>query len=139
MQDLAKWNNANRLSSFGNIFVEIQPIKNLFFKSNIGADNANFSNKIITPTFVEGALARTTNSLSFDNNHYLSLTWSNTIRYNWDLNRNNNFKFLAGTEYIKTDLNFNFIKKEGYAIQTEDYFTLDAGTGNTIASGGSTG
>jgi TonB-dependent SusC/RagA subfamily outer membrane receptor len=36
MQELAKWNNANRLSSFGNIFVEIQPIKNLFFKSNLG-------------------------------------------------------------------------------------------------------
>src|SRR6185369_7642403 len=26
MQDLAKWNNANRLSTFGNVFVEIQPI-----------------------------------------------------------------------------------------------------------------
>ena len=36
MQYLARWNNANRLSSFGNVFVEIQPIKNLFFKSNIG-------------------------------------------------------------------------------------------------------
>ncbi|MEP7375199.1 MAG: SusC/RagA family TonB-linked outer membrane protein [Chitinophagaceae bacterium] len=139
MQDLAKWNNANRLSSFGNLFVEIQPIKNLFFKSNIGADNANFSNKVITPTFAEGALARTTNSLSFDENHYLSLTWSNTLRYNWDLDRNNSFKFLAGTEYIKTDIDFHFIKKEGYALQTEDYFTLNAGTGNTIASGGSTG
>ncbi|MEP7318678.1 MAG: TonB-dependent receptor plug domain-containing protein, partial [Panacibacter sp.] len=31
MQDLAKWNNANRLSTFGNVFAEIQPIKNLFF------------------------------------------------------------------------------------------------------------
>ena len=139
MQDLAKWNNANRLSSFGNIFAEIQPIKNLFFKSNIGADNAYFSNKVITPTFTEGALARTTNSLSFDENHYLSLTWSNTLRYNWDLNRNNSFKFLVGTEYIKTDLNYHYNKKEGYALQTEDYFTLSAGTGNSIVTGGSTG
>ena len=139
MQDLAKWNNANRLSAFGNLFVEIQPIKNLFFKSNIGADNANFTNKVITPTFTEGALARTTNSLSFDKNHFLSLTWSNTLRYNWDLDQNNSFKFLVGTEYIKTDVDFSFIKKEGFALQTEDYFTLNAGTGNTIASGGTTG
>jgi TonB-dependent starch-binding outer membrane protein SusC len=139
MQYLARWNNANRLSTFGNVFVEIQPIKNLFFKSNIGADNAFFNNKIITPTFTEGALARTTNSLSFDKNHYLSLTWSNTVRYNWDLNENHSFKFLAGTEFIKTDLDFNFVKKEGYALQTEDYFTLNAGTGNTTASGGTTG
>ncbi|MEQ1798272.1 MAG: SusC/RagA family TonB-linked outer membrane protein [Lacibacter sp.] len=139
MQDLAKWNNANRLSSFGNVFVEIQPIKNLYFKSNIGADNATYLNKIITPTFTEGALSRTTNSLSFDQNHYLSITFSNTLRYNLNLNENNRFKFLIGTEYIKTDLNFQNTKKEGYALQTEDYFTLNAGTGNTTVTGGSTG
>jgi TonB-dependent starch-binding outer membrane protein SusC len=139
MQDLAKWNNANRLSTFGNIFVEIQPIKNLFLKSNIGADNATFLNKVIKPTFTEGALSRTTNSLSFDQNRYLSLTWSNTLRYNWNLNQHNNFKILVGTEYIKTDLDFNYNYKEGFAIQTEEYFTLNAGTGNSIVSGGSTG
>jgi len=139
MQYLARWNNANRLSSFGNLFVEVQPVKNLFFKSNIGADDSRYTNKVITPTFTEGALARTTNSLSFDKNHFLSLTWSNTLRYNWNLDDRNNFKFLIGTEYIKTDLDFDFTKKEGYALQTEDYFTLNAGTGNTIVSGGSTG
>jgi TonB-linked SusC/RagA family outer membrane protein len=139
MQYLARWNNANRLSAFGNVFLEIQPIKNLFFKSNIGADNANYLNKVITPTFSEGALNRTTNSLFFDQNHFLSTTFSNTLRYNWNLNENNNFKFLVGTEYIKTDLDFQTTKKEGYALQTEDYFTLNAGTGNTTVTGGSTG
>lgn len=139
MQDVAKWNNANRLSTFGNIFLEIEPIKNLFLKTNLGADKATFSNKVISPTFTEGAFNRTTNSLSFDNNQYLSITWSNTLRYNWDLNDDNHLKFLVGTEYIKTDLNFQFTKKEGFALQTEDYFTLSAGTGNTTASGGSTG
>lgn len=139
MQYLARWNNANRLSSFGNVFLEIQPIKNLYFKSNIGADQAQFLNKIITPTFTEGALSRTTNSLFFDQNRFLSVTFSNTLRYNWNLNADNHFKFLVGTEYIKTDLNFQSTKKEGYAIQTEDYFTLNAGTGNTTVTGGSTG
>ncbi len=139
MQYLARWNNSNRLSTFGNVFVEIQPIKNLFFKSTVGADDAHYLNKTISPTFVEGALRRTTNSLFFDENHYLSLTFSNTLRYNWDLNRNNNFKFLAGTEYIKSDFNFQTTRKEGFAIQTEEYFTLNAGTGNTTVTGGSTG
>lgn len=138
MQDLAKWNNANRLSTFGNIFVEIQPVKNLYFKSNIGADDARYLNKVISPTFTEGALSRTTNSLFYDQNHFLSVTFSNTLRYNWNL-KDHHFKFLAGTEYIKTDLDFQTTKKEGFAIQTEDYFRLNAGTGNTIVTGGSTG
>lgn len=139
MQDLAKWNNANRLNTFGNVFLEIQPIKNLFFKSNYGADNSNYLNKIITPTFSEGALNRTTNSLFFDQNHYLSTTWSNTLRYNYDLNANNHFKILAGTEYIKTFTDFQTTLKQGFALQTEDYFTLNAGTGNTIVTGTSLG
>ncbi|MEO6721530.1 MAG: SusC/RagA family TonB-linked outer membrane protein [Ferruginibacter sp.] len=139
MQYLSRWNNTNRLSTFGNAFVEIQPIKNLFFKSNIGADNANFLNKVITPTFSEGALNRTTNGLFFGQNHFLSTTFSNTLRYNLNLGENNHLKFLVGTEYIKTDLDFQTTKKEGFAIQTEDYFTLNAGTGNTTVAGGSTG
>ena len=139
MQYLARWNNANRLSSFGNLFVEIQPFKNLFFKSNIGADNAYYLNKVISPTFIEGALRRTTNSLFYDQNHFLSITLSNTLRYNWNLNENNNFKFLVGTEYIKTDLNFQTTRKEGFALQTREYFTLNAATGNTNVTGGSTG
>lgn len=139
MQYLARWNNANRLNTFGNIFVEVQPIKNLFFKSNIGADNSNFLNKVITPTFTEGALNRSTNSLFYDQNHFLSLTFSNTLRYNWNLNDNNSFKFLVGTEYVKTDLDVQRTRKEGYTIQNEDYFNLDAGIGNTIVAGNSTG
>ena len=139
MQYLARWNNANRLSSFGNIFMEIQPVKNLFFKSNIGADDSRYLNKVISPTFTEGALSRTTNSLLYDQNHYLSMTFSNTLRYNWNLNLDHHFKFLVGTEYIKTDLDFQTTKKEGFALQTEDYFTLNAATGNTNVSGGSTG
>ncbi|HKH63174.1 MAG TPA: TonB-dependent receptor, partial [Flavitalea sp.] len=139
MQDLAKWNNANRVSTFGNVFVEIQPIKNLYFKSNIGADDGRYLNKVISPTFTEGALSRTTNSLFYDQNHFLSVTFSNTLRYNWNLKDIHHFKFLVGTEYIKTGLDFQTTRKEGFAIQTEDYFTLNAGTGNTNVTGGSTG
>jgi TonB-dependent starch-binding outer membrane protein SusC len=139
MQYLNRWNNANRVNTFGNVFAEIQPVKNLFFKSNLGADYNTFLNKIIAPTFTEGALSRTTNSLTYDQNRYLSLTFSNTLRYNWNLDIDNSFKFLVGTEYIKTNLNFQNTRKEGFALQTEDYFTLNAGTGNTVVSGNSTG
>ena len=139
MQYLARWNNANRLSSFGNVFLEIQPIKNLFFKSNFGADDARYLNKIISPKFTEGALSRTTNSLFFDQNHYLSKTFSNTLRYNWNFLSDHHLKFLVGTEFIKTDLDYQATRKEGFALQTEDYFTLSAATGNTNVSGGSTG
>jgi TonB-linked SusC/RagA family outer membrane protein len=139
MQYLSRWNNANRLTTFGNVFAEIQPIKNLFFRSNIGADNANFLRKVISPTFTEGALSRTTNSLLYDQNHFLSMTFSNTLRYNWTLHADHRFNVLVGTEYVKTDLDFQTTRKEGFALQTKEYFTLNAATGNTNVTGGSTG
>ncbi|RYY61243.1 MAG: SusC/RagA family TonB-linked outer membrane protein [Chitinophagaceae bacterium] len=139
MQYLSRWNNNNRLSTFGNVFLEIQPVKNLVLRTSLGADYATFERKVIAPTFTEGALSRTTNFLSFDRNKYLSLTWSNTARYNWNINSKHNLKFLVGTEFIKNDIDFDFTKKEGFALQTEDYFTLNAGTGNTTATGGNTG
>ncbi len=139
MQYLSRWNNANRLSTFGNVFVEVQPVKNLYFRSNLGADDARYLNKVISPTFTEGALSRTTNSLVYDQNHYLSLTFSNTLRYNFNLNDNNRFNVLVGTEYIKTDLDYQTTTKQGFSIQTEDYFTLNAASGNTAVSGSTTG
>ena len=139
MQYLSRWDNANRLSTFGNVFAEIEPVKNLFFRSTLGADYATFLAKTILPTFTEGAFNRTTNSLTLNQNKYLSYTFSNTVRYNWNINDQNNIKILAGTEYIKTILDYQNTKKEGYAIQTQDYFTLNSGTGNTYVSGGSTG
>lgn len=139
MQDLAKWNNAGRLSTFGNVFAEVQIMKNLFFKSNFGADDARYLNKVISPTFTEGALSRTTNSLMHDENHYLSTTFSNTLRYNWDMNNVHHFRVLVGTEYINTNIDLQNTKKEGFALQTEDYFTMSAATGRTTVTGGSTG
>ncbi len=139
MQYISRWNNTNRIAAFGNVFAELQVAKNLYFKTNLGADYSNFFNKVITPTFSEGAFNRTTNSLTHDKNQYLSATFSNTLRYNWNPTSDHQFKFLAGTEYIKSDIDFNTTRKEGFAIQTEEYFTLSAGTGNTTVSGGSSG
>ncbi|RFM26962.1 SusC/RagA family TonB-linked outer membrane protein [Deminuibacter soli] len=138
MQYLARWNNANRLSTFGNVFAEIQPVKNLYFKTTFGADDARYLSKVIAPTFTEGALSRTTNSLTYDQNHFLSLTFSNTLRYDLYFAKSR-FNFLLGTEYIKTDLDFQNTVKQGFSIQTEDYFTLNAATGNTAVSGSTTG
>jgi TonB-linked SusC/RagA family outer membrane protein len=138
MQDINKWDNTNRQTLFGNVFMEIEPVKNLFFKTSVGADNANYLFKNIEQSFEEGSFGRTNNSLTLDQNKFLSLTWSNTARYNLDLGENH-FKFLVGVEAIKNDINFQVARKEGFAVQTEDYFVLSSGTGNTNVTGTGTG
>ena len=138
MQDINQYDNANRVTLFGNIFVEIQPIKNLFLKSSLGVDNATYYAKNIEQAFDEGSFGRTSNSLTIDQNRYLSLTWSNTARYNLNIGQSR-FNFLAGVEAIKTDVVYQNDRKEGFAVQTPDYFVLSAGTGNATISGSGTG
>lgn len=138
MQDINKWDNTKRYSVFGNVFVEFEPIKNLFLKSNIGVDDADYYFKNIEQSFEEGSFGRTSNSLTIDQNRFLSVTWSNTVRYNLDKG-DSHFKFLAGVEAIRNDINYQTDRKEGFAVQTEDYFVLNAGTGNANVTGTGTG
>lgn len=138
MQYINRWDNANRLTLFGNVFVEVEPIKNLFLRSSIGADNAYYYAKNIEQSFQEGSFGRTNNSLTVDQNRALSVTWSNTARYNLTLGVNR-FNFLIGTEAIKNDFRFVVARKEGFSQQTEDYFVLNAGTGNANINGNGSG
>jgi TonB-linked SusC/RagA family outer membrane protein len=138
MQEINKWDNTNRMTLFGNVFAEIQPFKNFFLKTSLGADNANFRSKNIEQAFEEGSFGRTNNSLTLDENRYLSLVWSNTARYNLDLG-DHHLKFLVGTEAIKNTLDNQIARKDGFAVQTEDYFVLNAGTGNTNVTGTGSG
>lgn len=138
MQEINQWDNANRLTLFGNVFVEIEPIKNLILRSSIGADNANYYAKNIEQSFAEGSFGRTSNSLTIDQNRNLSVTWSNTARYNLNFGVHR-FNFLAGVEAIKNDFRFETARKEGFAVQTEDYFVLNAGTGNANITGNGSG
>ena len=138
MQEINKWDNTHRMTLFGNVFAELEPVKNLFLRTSLGADNASYKFKNIEQSFEEGSFGRTSNSLTLDQNQYLSLTWSNTIRYNLDLG-NHRLKFLGGVEAIKNDADFEVARKEGFAVQTEDYFVLNAGTGNTNVTGTGSG
>lgn len=138
MQEINKWDNTNRVTLFGNVFAEIEPVKNLFLRTSLGMDNARYYFKNIEQSFEEGSFGRTNNSLTIDQNRYLSATWSNTVRYNFDLGEHH-FKLLGGIEAIKNDLNFETARKEGFAQQSEDYFVLNAGTGNANITGTGSG
>jgi TonB-linked SusC/RagA family outer membrane protein len=138
MQDINKWDNTHRMTIFGNVFAEIEPVKNLFLRTSLGVDNASYRFKNIEQAFEEGSFGRTNNSLTIDQNKFLSLTFSNTARYDLDLGKSK-FKFLAGIEAIRNTIDFQISKKEGFAVQNEEYFVLSAGTGNTSVVGTGSG
>ena len=138
MQYINRWDKIRRTFVFGNIFTEIEPIRGLVFRSSLGMDNAGYSNKNIEQSFQNGFIARSLNSLTLNTNKFLSLTWTNTLRYNFDLEQHR-FNVLAGVEAIRDNLDDVTSYRENFAVQTEDFFVLSAASGNASSTGNSTG
>lgn len=138
MQYLNRWDKINRTIVFGNIFTEIEPIRGLIFRSSLGMNNTGYSFKNIEQSFQNGFIARSLNSLTLNTSQFMSLTWTNTLRYNFDLGAHR-FNVLAGVEAIKDNQNDVISYRENFAVQTEDYFVLSAASGNASSNGNSTG
>lgn len=128
MQYLNRWDNTNRTMLFGNVYTEVGILKNLIFRSSLGMDNSGYFAKDIEQSFTEGFIARSLNNMTITTSKFLSLTWSNTLRLNFDLG-SSNFKLLAGVESISDNFDEVVAYKENFATQTEDFFVLSAGSG----------
>jgi TonB-dependent starch-binding outer membrane protein SusC len=138
MQYINRWDNTNRTTLFGNVFTEIEPINNLIFRSSLGMDNGGIFSKNIEQSFKEGFIARSLNSLTQNTTKSVSIAWTNTLRYNFDFGQNK-FKVLAGIEAIKDNQDNVTAFKDNFAVQTEEFFVLSAGSGSSNTLGTSTG
>ncbi|MCG9791363.1 SusC/RagA family TonB-linked outer membrane protein [Flavobacterium algicola] len=138
MQDINKWDNTRKMSLYGNIFTEFDIVKGLTFRNSIGIDYNDYNRKNIEPTVNNGFITRNINSLALDTNKYSSLTISNTLNYDLKLS-DHKFGLMVGTESVKIDFHSLFARAEGFAIETESYFTLAAATGARTNNGVTTG
>ncbi|MDO1444972.1 TonB-dependent receptor [Rhodocytophaga aerolata] len=137
MQDINKWDNTRREFIFGNVYAEVEPVTNLILRSSLGADIAGYTNKNIEQSYKEGFIARSLNSLTINTNKFVSLTWSNTARYNFNVGESR-FNLLAGIEAIRDNLNDLTAYRENFAVQSEDFFVISAGSGNANSAGNAT-
>ena len=138
MQDINKWDNTRKMSLYGNIFTEFDIITGLTFRNSIGIDYNDYNRKNIEPTVNNGFITRSINSLALDTNKYSSLTISNTLNYDLKLS-DHKFGVMIGTESVKIDYHSLFARAEGFAVETESYFTLAAATGARTNNGITTG
>lgn len=138
IQYLNRWDNTEKNNFFGNIYVEADLLENLSFRSSLGVDFNDFKRKDIEPRVNNGFITRTNNSLTFDTNKYTSVVFTNTLNYELELG-DHNFGILLGVESVKNDFDSVLARAEGFAVEEESYFVLDAGTGARTANGSSSG
>jgi TonB-linked SusC/RagA family outer membrane protein len=132
-------NNENKNATFnGNVFAEIEPVKNLKLRTVFGAVYNSSEYRSFTPLYQFSIYNynNTRTSVSQNMNHGLGMTWTNTATYDWKIN-DHAFNALLGMEayrYSGTYLGAsNGILKEGF--DTWDYAYINNGTASSSTDG----
>ncbi|AFK05257.1 TonB-dependent receptor plug [Emticicia oligotrophica DSM 17448] len=121
---------------FGNIFAELEIIKNLKFRSSLGVEFNNYNFSQYLNRDIEAAEARNANSLTVSNNLDRAITWFNTLNYSKTFG-NHNLNFLAGTEAVQTYA-FGFsAARSNFAFDDLSYRYLNLGAAAGLSNSGS--
>nr|MBA4167851.1 SusC/RagA family TonB-linked outer membrane protein [Chitinophagaceae bacterium] len=131
-----KDNHNTATRAFGNIYMEVDFLKNLTGKTSVGLDylSSNLSNFRSFP--YENYLAQPqAATLNVTNSNTLGLTWTNTLNYTKNITDDHKITVLVGTEAVKLKgTNFG-TTKQGFAFEDIDYRYLDAANTVTNSNG----
>jgi TonB-linked SusC/RagA family outer membrane protein len=94
------YNNQNSTNGFGNIYAEIDPIKNLTLRTSLGGELYYTYALLYSPRTYENAENSSSNTLTEGYQYQTRWIWTNTARYQRDFGANS-FTGLIGYEAIK--------------------------------------
>ena len=110
----------------GNLFAEVDLLKNLTVRTSIGGTIDNFYNNFFTFTAYENAEnSQNPNSYIENYGYNSSWTWTNTLRYNNTFANNHNLTVLLGTEAINNKGKAAGASRGSYFITNLNNLTVD--------------
>ncbi|HEY4323995.1 MAG TPA: TonB-dependent receptor [Mucilaginibacter sp.] len=128
-------NNYYGYTILGDAYAELDPIKGLKIKSDIGLNLIQTDYKQFFETFGIDRHFNSPNSLAQSHTNNLNYNWTNTATYDLTLGKNV-LNFLIGTEAIKQDVQALSASRTGFVNQTSDFQYLDNGTASSQQNGG---
>lgn len=131
-----KDNKLKELRLFGNAFAEVDIIKNLTARTQIGIDYSTLNIRRYRANDPESPEPIGVNQLNQNNSYEYTWTWYNTLNYTKTFNDQHKVGVLLGTEAIQNFFEFFQAQRQGFASDDLPNRFLDAGrTG--ITNGGS--
>jgi TonB-linked SusC/RagA family outer membrane protein len=132
-------NNENKAATFsGNLYAEIEPVKNLKLRTVFGAVYNSSEYRSFTPLYHFSIYTYndTRTRVSQNMNHGLGMTWTNTATYDWTIN-DHAFNALLGMESYRYEGTYlgagNGNLKEGF--DTWKYAYINNGTASSSIEG----
>ena len=130
-----KDNWRTNLRVLGNAYVQIDPVKNLTFKSLFGIDLNDERAKTFTIRDIEFFEAKSTNRLDEFQSNTLQWNWSNTLNYKTTLNGVHSIDALLGSESIDNTYDEFTAGRANFFFEDVDYRYLDVGASSIANSG----
>ncbi len=134
---LMVYNNQNRRNSqrlLGDIYMVIEPIKNLKFRTSLGMDYSAGESRSFTPIYNLSIYAySTTTKASQSMNKGKSLIWDNLLSYKFTLNNDHTFEAMVGSSAYRADGSNIFGTNTNLIFEDLDHAWLSNATGKNIA------
>ncbi len=126
--------NFYNYSVLGDAFIELDPIKNLRIRSDLGGNLVLTNYKQFFPTWGVDRHINSPNSLAQSNTTELNYNFTNTATY--DIHAGDHIiNLLVGTEAIKDDIKQLSASRTNFTDQSSTFQYLDAGLGNQLNGG----
>lgn len=128
---MLEYNNNKRKNNqvFGKVFLELTPITDLKFTSNVGIDINHQNQRRFDRNWGTGNRINDPNQLTVWNKRYQNVTFSNFLTYE-KLIKDHSFNFLIGTEAIKAH-NYDVVSNERMFSDQESHLVY---LGNGLGS-----
>ncbi len=120
---------------FGNVFININPVKGLNIRTTAGIDYAQKKQRFFTYPVMEGVVANDKNAVEAKQEHWLKWMWNAVISYNLEIGKHR-ADFMVGTELNREIDEWFSGYKEDYIVLTPDYMWPSAGSGKAQSYGG---
>ncbi|RDC54911.1 TonB-dependent receptor [Pedobacter chinensis] len=123
----------------GNVYGEIEPIKNLKFRSNLGTKVAFYGQDSYTPLFYLNSSSQNTSKRFYrEMNTVLNYLWENTLSYSFNAGKHHPFLILGHGYYM--DNNTRSLNTTYQNIIANNFYeaglNYDPGTANKTVGGG---
>lgn len=97
-------NESNNQKLLGNVYLQIEPIKNLTFKTTLGLDYYAGEGHSYSPIYQLSIYANSkVDKVSQNMNKGKTITWDNLVSYKFNAAENHHFETMLGTSFINFD------------------------------------
>ncbi|MFC3336866.1 hypothetical protein [Flavobacterium palustre] len=130
---LLEYNKDNKydyLRLFGNMYADLELVKNLHIKTSFGIDYGFFKKRSLQRSY-QWVIANDQTSVSIDQSISDKWTWTNTAIYSLNFGKNN-LNLMAGTEMYRETFDNTGLRKNDFLIETPDYMYPDAEQENRL-------